>query len=209
MLRRGMMAQAASGGGSYLDSLAVTPRMALSMKKKLISTATSALRVRESAGNTEQDIGFSGALVDSAALASFVGANSGFLRTLYDQTGNSENAVQATSANPLNVVVHSTYGAGYGSHAYAVSAGASVQLSILADRSLTGAGEIAVWQGGTLLTATPSGPQADQTGVFSSYDAYIGSRGGSSLFSDMALESLVTYNADTSAIRTAIEAILA
>lgn len=87
-----------------LDNLAVTPRMALSMKKKLISTATNALRVRESAGSTEQDIGFNGPLVNSAALASFVGANSGYLRTLYDQTGNAEEAGQATAANQPRLV---------------------------------------------------------------------------------------------------------
>lgn len=285
MLRRGMMA---GGGGAtaYLDGLAVQPRMALSMKKKLISTATNALRVRESAGSTEQDIGFSGALVDTSALASFVGANSGFLRTLYDQAGNGEDAGQATAANQPRLVNagvadamatwdgsndalsiaslttgaaqlgiylkfkmpsgsgvkiifeqstnynsnaqscvvyydstvdnmiwvsmrDTTSGSDYRLQRFPITAGSTAQLSILLDRSLTGTNQIRVWQNGASLTPTVVSTPDDASGVFNSYDTYLGARAGSSLYANMALESLVTYNADTSAIRTSIEAIMA
>ena len=272
------------GGGSYLDGLAVTPRMALSMKKKLISTATNAYRVRESAGSTEQDIGFSGGAVDSSALASFVGSNSGYLRALYDQTGNGEDAYQATAANQprlvnagvadamatpdgssdslkidslttgaaqvgiymkfkmptgsgvkilfeqstnynsntqdfvvyydgslsnkLNVAMQNGVGAIH-QFSYAVTPGASVLLSLLLDRTQTGTGEALAWVNGSTVGGGFPGGTTEQTGVFSSYDCYLFARAGTSLYADGGLESLVTYNADTSAIRTAIESIMA
>lgn len=277
----------ATGGVStiYLDQLAATPRMALSMKKKLISTATNALRVRRSGDSTEQDIGFSGASVDSAALSSFIGGNSGFLRTFYDQTVNAENAVQATAGNQPRLInagvadAMATWdGAGDGMaitslttgaaqlgiylkfktpttsgvkiifeqsinynnnaqscavytdatlpgtvliacrnavgafarvQSFPVSANANAQLSILIDRTLTGTDEIRMWSSGTQLTPTVIGTPVDQTGVFSSYDTYLGARAASSLHADIGLESLVTYNADTSVIRADIEAIIA
>jgi hypothetical protein len=270
---------------TYLDQIATTPRMALSMKKKLISTATNALRVRRSSDSTEQDIGFSGNLLDSASMASFVGANSGFLRTLYDQAGNSEDAGQATAGNQPRLVNAGTQDAmavwdgtsdslsisslttgaaqlgiylkfktpttsgvkilfeqstNYNNNAqscavytdstlpgtvlvasrnavgaftrvqsFPVSAATNAQLSILIDRTLTGTDEIKMWSGGTQLTPTVSGSPVDQTGVFSAYDVYLGARAGSSLYANIELETLVTYNADTSAIRAAIEAIIA
>lgn len=95
----------AFGGASssYLDSLATTPRMALGLKK-LISTATTCFRIRRDSDNAEQDIGFSGDTYDSSALSSFVGAASGYIVTLYDQTGNGENATQSTAANQPRLV---------------------------------------------------------------------------------------------------------
>lgn len=93
---------------SYLDLLGVTPRAVLSLRK-LISTATVSIRVRRSSDNTEQDIGFSGGVLDTASLASFVGANSGFVTTFYDQTGNLEHAVQATAANQPRIVNAGVY----------------------------------------------------------------------------------------------------
>lgn len=284
-LQLGQIGRRRAGAGGFLDALATTPRMAMSMKKKLISTAANALRVRESAGSTEQDIGFSGSLVDSASIASFVGSNSGFLRTLYDQTGNSEDAAQSTAANQPRLVnagvadamavfdgtsdslsisslttgaaqlgiylkfkMPSTSGVriifeqstNYNNNAqscvvfldsaasgtiivasrnavgaftrvqtYPLSASTVVNLSILIDRTLTGTDEIKVWNGGSQLTPTVSGSPVDQTGVFSTYDVYLGARAGTSLYANMELESLATYNADTSAIRASIEAIMA
>jgi len=64
-------------------------------------------RVRRSSDNAEQDIGFNSGtgLVDTAALTSFVGANSGFIATLYDQSLNVRDAIQATAANQPAIVV--------------------------------------------------------------------------------------------------------
>jgi hypothetical protein len=67
--------------------------------------ANSAIRVRRSSDNTEQDIGFttSGNL-NTTALTSFVGAGNGFIVTWYDQSGNGNNATQATQANQPQIV---------------------------------------------------------------------------------------------------------
>ena len=58
------------------------------------------IRVRRSNDNAESDIGFtSSGDLDTATLKTFVGANSGFVATWYDQSGNARNATQATAAN--------------------------------------------------------------------------------------------------------------
>jgi hypothetical protein len=63
------------------------------------------LRVRRSNDNAEQDIGFdAGGNLDEAQLTSFVGANSGFVTTWYDQSGNARNATQTTSGNQPRIV---------------------------------------------------------------------------------------------------------
>lgn len=275
---------AASVGG-LLDSLAVTPTAALGIKK-LVSTATSAIRVRRSSDNAEQDIGFSGTALDTAALASFVGANSAYVVTIYDQTGNGFHATQATAANQARIVNAGTYdgrlifdgtndsykitaltqgtaragiygkfkmpnnvavaiiceqSANYNSNAqsfalyrdnsgagefaatmrnttgasdfrartYGVNVIGVRQITTIFDRSLTGTGEIAVWDNGSTLGGTATSGTAEQTGTFSTYDVYIGARAGTSLFGNMQLESLVFYNADTASIRASIEAITA
>ena len=58
--------------------------------RKLSSTYTgSAIRVRRSSDNTEQDIGFDGSgNLNQSTLTTFVGAGSGYVVTWYDQSGN-------------------------------------------------------------------------------------------------------------------------
>lgn len=69
------------------------------------SYSGSALRVRRSSDNTEQDIGFNAAgVLNESALTTFVGAGNGFVTTLYDQSGNSRNATQITAANQPRIV---------------------------------------------------------------------------------------------------------
>jgi hypothetical protein len=55
--------------------------------RKLKTGATNAIRVERSSDNTQQDIGFSGDNLDTAAIASFVGAGNGIVVTWYDQSG--------------------------------------------------------------------------------------------------------------------------
>ena len=67
----------------------------------LDSTYTgSAIRVRRSSDNTEQDIGFNvfGEL-DTVSLLAFAGTGDAFVKTWYDQSGNSNDATQTTTAN--------------------------------------------------------------------------------------------------------------
>jgi hypothetical protein len=78
---------------------------AYSLRKLDKDYTGSAIRVRRSNDNSEQDIGFtSGGDLDTASLKTFVGANSGFVTTWYDQSGNARNATQTTAANQPRVV---------------------------------------------------------------------------------------------------------
>ena len=76
--------------------------------RKISSTATNSLRVRRSLDNAETDIGFAvDGNLDNAALLAFVGtggADNGYVTTWYDQSGNANNATQATAANQPQIV---------------------------------------------------------------------------------------------------------
>ena len=73
--------------------------------RKISSTYTgSAIRVRRSNDNAEQNIGFVNNELDTASLLTFTGANSGFVTTWYDQSGNANNAVQATTSLQARIV---------------------------------------------------------------------------------------------------------
>jgi hypothetical protein len=78
---------------------------AYSLRKLRTAYTGNAIRVRRSNDNTEQDIGFtaSGDL-DTASLKTFVGANSGFVTTWYDQSTNARNATQSTAANQPRII---------------------------------------------------------------------------------------------------------
>lgn len=64
----------------------------------------SAIRVRRSSDNAEQDIGFVNNVLDTSSLTSFCGSGSGFVTTWYDQSGNARNATQTTAANQPQIV---------------------------------------------------------------------------------------------------------
>jgi hypothetical protein len=79
------------------------------MVRKLISTATVCLRVRRSSDTVEQDIGFSGDGLDTAALATFIGANTGTVRFLYDQTGNGNHLLNTVASQAPIIVSSGSY----------------------------------------------------------------------------------------------------
>lgn len=94
--------------GTGLIDVYAGANAAYSMGRRLRDAyAGSLFRVRRSSDNAEQDIGFNAGtgLVDSGALTTFVGANDGFVVTLYDQSGNARHATQATAGNQPQVVV--------------------------------------------------------------------------------------------------------
>lgn len=104
-----------------------------SMGRRLKGSHSGALfRVRRSSDDTQQDIGFdSEGIVDVAALTSFVGANDGFLVTLYDQSGSGLNLTQATPGKQPPVIlagVLQTFGTA-GRPAAVFSTGAATRLS--------------------------------------------------------------------------------
>jgi hypothetical protein len=68
-----------------------------------------AIRVRRASDNTEQDIGFDGnGDLDTSALTTFCTGTNGFIRTWYDQSGNANDATQATTANQPKIYDSST-----------------------------------------------------------------------------------------------------
>jgi hypothetical protein len=79
---------------------------AYSLRKLRTAYIGSAIRVRRSNDNTEQDIGFTSAGdLDTASLKTFVGANSGFITTWYSQGDSSSvNFTQTTAANQPRIV---------------------------------------------------------------------------------------------------------
>jgi hypothetical protein len=79
--------------------------VAYSLRKLRTAYTGSAVRVRRSSDNTEQDIGFNSlAELDTTALLAFVGAGNGFVTTWYDQSLNGYNAIQTTAANQPQIV---------------------------------------------------------------------------------------------------------
>lgn len=103
--------KAAAGGGCInplLDDYG-SASAAYSLRKLDADYSGSAIRVRRSSDNTEQDIGFTGSCneLDEAALIAFVGSggsDDGFVVTWYDQSGNGRDATQATAGNQPKIV---------------------------------------------------------------------------------------------------------
>jgi len=68
--------------------------------RRLASSATNLMRIREDAGDTETDIGYdSNNELDTAAIATHCGTANGFVVSWVDQSGNSNNATQSTSGS--------------------------------------------------------------------------------------------------------------
>lgn len=81
-------------------------------------------------------------------------------------------------------------------------------MSVLWNRGATGTGEIAFYAEGRSQTPAFTPATVEQTGNFGTFDVYIGARGGSSLFADMEMDTLVFYAADSSSLRSTIEGII-
>ena len=96
----------ASQIASFTGLLDLYPNAAAAYSvRKLRSAYTgSAIRVRRSSDNTEQDIGFVDNVLDRSSLTTFCGSGNGFVTTWYDQSGNGYNATQTTAANQPQIV---------------------------------------------------------------------------------------------------------
>lgn len=70
---------------------------AVSLRKLRTAYAGNCFKVRRSSDSTEQDIGFSNDVVDSSAVASFIGGGSGFFSKWYDQSLNAYDFNQTTA----------------------------------------------------------------------------------------------------------------
>lgn len=92
-------------GGAALPLDGVTVYAAWSAARRLATSYTGNLiRVRRSSDDAELDIGYDGANeLDASALSAFVGSNSAYIVTYYDQIGTA-NLSQATPANQPRIV---------------------------------------------------------------------------------------------------------
>lgn len=96
-----------SGGSSppapgVLDLIATQPGAAYSFRKTKNAYSGPCMRIRRSSDNAEQDIGYAGDNHDAAAAAAFIGGGSGYIRTLYDASGNNRHLEQTdTTKQPL------------------------------------------------------------------------------------------------------------
>jgi len=81
-----------------LDAIGEGSAAAFSMRKVRAAYSGQAFRIQRSSDSTEMDVGFgSDGYVDMTAAISFVGANNGYVRTWYDQSGNTKNLTNTTN----------------------------------------------------------------------------------------------------------------
>ena len=98
------MAAPAGGGATLLLDDYPGATMAYSVRKLRSAYGGSALRVRRSSDNAEQDIGFIGGDLDTSALTTFCSGTNGFVTTWYDQSISGVNPVQATTTKQPQIV---------------------------------------------------------------------------------------------------------
>jgi Alpha-L-arabinofuranosidase B, catalytic len=128
-----------------IDAVGVNAVAAYGIRKLKTSYAGSAIRVRRSSDNTEQDIGFDGTgELDTTSLQNFVGSSNGYVSVWYDQSGNGLNASQTTtSLQPVivisgNVITTGTHAAIQfnGSNTYLTTVASSLFPSGAANRTM-------------------------------------------------------------------------
>lgn len=96
---------AASNQGFVLDNVGVNSVGAYSLRKLRKNYSGPAIRVRRTSDNAQSDIQFTGnGDLNTTSLLSFAGAGSAFVVTMYDQSGNSKNATQASASDQPQIV---------------------------------------------------------------------------------------------------------
>ena len=94
-----------TSSATLLLDLYPSAAVAYSLRKLRNAYTGSAIMVRRSSDNTEQDIGFDvNGNLDTVSLLAFCGAGNGFVTTWYDQSGNAQNATMSTQANQPQIV---------------------------------------------------------------------------------------------------------
>lgn len=92
---------------AILDGYTTNLDIALGPVLLVPNYAGNCIRIRRSSDNAEQDIGFNGIHLDTAAINSFCSGTNGFVKTWYSQTG-SYNATQAATASQPKIYDSST-----------------------------------------------------------------------------------------------------
>ena len=82
------------------------PGAAVAYSLRLINNmyTGAAIRVRRSSDSTETNIGFVNGQLDTASLLTFCGVGNGFVTIWYDQSGNTNNAVQTIASTQPKIV---------------------------------------------------------------------------------------------------------
>jgi hypothetical protein len=91
--------------------------MALSLRKLRTNYTGSAIRVKRTSDNAQQDIGFVGTGLDTASLISFVGAGTGTVVNWYDQSGNGYDVGIFSTAGTADIIVSGVLKTLYGNPA--------------------------------------------------------------------------------------------
>jgi len=96
----------AGAGASYLLDDYPGAKGAWSVCRQLSSTYSGNLiEIRRSSDSAYQDIGFDGnGDLDTGAITTFVGSDTAYVRTIYDQSGNGNNLSQSTTGNQPKIV---------------------------------------------------------------------------------------------------------
>jgi hypothetical protein len=89
---------------SPFDKLAQSDIQGLYGVIQLKANAQLCMTVRRSSDDAIKDIGFSQGIVDIASIMAFIGSSSGYVKTLYDQSGNGYHLTQITLANQPRIV---------------------------------------------------------------------------------------------------------
>lgn len=85
----------ARSGTGILNQLATPPIVAMSVRLLNSNYSGSCMRLRRSSDSEEQDIGFdANGDVDASAISTFLGGDTGYIQSFYDQSGNGNDYVQ-------------------------------------------------------------------------------------------------------------------
>ena len=94
----------ASVSSAPLDTITSSRAATYSLRQLEASYTGQAVRVRRDSDNTETDIAFLTGELNTGSLNTFCGANSCFVTTWYDQSGNQKNATQITPSMQPRIV---------------------------------------------------------------------------------------------------------
>ena len=105
LLRRGVIGGGGSASGftGLLDTYSGASA-AYSLRQLSSTYSGSAIKVRRSSDNAEQDIAFVNNELDTATLETFAGAGDAFVTTWYDQSGSGNDATQTTASDQPKIV---------------------------------------------------------------------------------------------------------
>lgn len=91
-----------------------TAAIAFSLRRLRKAYTGNCIRVRRDNDDAEQDIGFDNFGLDLTALFDFVGANSAYVVTWYDQSGNSHDVTQSTASLQPRIMLNGSLQTGAG-----------------------------------------------------------------------------------------------